>query len=310
VVLPSSESRRLDLYIAETLRLMRRSQIKARRLQASVNGKKAKYSHPVKAGDEIRLAWEDAPAHGIIPEDIPLNIVYEDERVIVVNKPQGLVVHPGAGNASGTLANALLWRLNQKRGGGVRPADGTRPFIVHRLDKDTSGLLIAAWDSEALSFLSDQFKAGTVRKTYAAIVKGRPERDEGFISSNIVRDRVNRKRFTVSDCSGRSAITHYRVVRTAGCCSLLKLRPKTGRTHQIRVHLRSIGHPIIGDPVYGPPAAFTAKLFRELEPPEMTLALHAKTLELVLPGAGPSRFVSALPHRFKKLLLFFGAGRL
>jgi 23S rRNA pseudouridine1911/1915/1917 synthase len=299
VDLPPSQNKRLDLYIAETLTLMRRSQIKARRLQAMVNGKTAKLSRLVKAGDALGLVWQDAPPSDIVPEYIPLDIVYEDGRVIVVNKPQGLVVHPGAGNPSGTLANALLWRLCRKQGGAAADAVGLlsgnpRPFIVHRLDKDTSGLLIAAWDSDALAFLSDQFKARTVRKTYAAIVKGRPARACGVISSNIVRDRNDRKRFTVSDNAGRSALTRYKVVRSAGGLSLLKIRPKTGRTHQIRVHLRSIGHPVIGDRLYGP--SVPARM------PSQTLALHSKTLEIVLPGGNRARFTTPLPPHFKEIM--------
>jgi 23S rRNA pseudouridine1911/1915/1917 synthase len=282
---------------------MRRSQIKTRRLQATVNGKTAKLSRLLKAGDTLSLVWQDAPPTDIIPEYIPLDIVYEDERVIVVNKPQGLVVHPGAGNPSGTLANALLWRLCQKHGGAAGDIAGIlsgnrRPFIVHRLDKDTSGLLIAAWDGDALAFLADQFRARTVRKTYAAIVKGRPARDRGVISSNIVRDRNDRKRFTVSDSAGRSAITRYRVVRSAGDFSLLKVSPKTGRTHQIRVHLRSIGHPVIGDRLYG----FSAGPSVSAGMPRPTLALHSKTLEIVLPGGGRTRFTTALPLRFKEIM--------
>jgi 23S rRNA pseudouridine1911/1915/1917 synthase len=272
---------------------MRRSQIKARRLLAEVNGKTVKRSRLVKTGDELYLSWEDAPPLDIVPQHIPLNIVYEDERVIVLNKQQGLVVHPGAGNSSGTLSNALMWRLNRKpRGGGSDAAAGPRPFIVHRLDKDTSGLMIAAWDCASLSFLADQFRARTVRKVYAAIVQGCPAERRGVISANIVRDRNNRKRFTVSEDSGKSALTYYRVVRSFSNCSLLYLRPKTGRTHQLRVHLRSIGHPVAGDPVYGG-AGF----------PEATLALHAKSLELVLPGSETrTRFVTKLPARFKELL--------
>jgi 23S rRNA pseudouridine1911/1915/1917 synthase len=302
VDLPPSQHKRLDLYIAETLGLMRRSQIKARRLQATVNGRTAKLSRLLKAGDALSLVWQDAPPPDIIPEYIPLDIVYEDARVIVVNKPQGLVVHPGAGNPNGTLANALLWRLCQKRGGRAGDAEknscllpgNQRPFIVHRLDKDTSGLLIAAWDGDALVFLSDQFRARTVRKTYAAIVNGCPARVCGVISSNIVRDRNDRKRFTVSDSTGKSALTRYRVVRSAGGISLLKIRPKTGRTHQIRVHLRSIGHPVIGDRLYGPSVPPGT--------PRPTLALHSKTLEIVLPDGTRTRFTTPLPPRFKEIL--------
>jgi 23S rRNA pseudouridine1911/1915/1917 synthase len=293
VDLPSGRVVRLDVYIAECLGLMRRSQVKARRLSATVNGKKVKRSRPVRTGDELRLSWEDIPPLDIIPQRIPLNIVYEDDRVIVVNKQQGLVVHPGAGNMSGTLANALMWRLNQKPRGDSASAAGLRPFIVHRLDKDTSGLLIAAWDCAALSFLADQFRARTVRKVYAAVVRGCPPERSGVISANIVRDRNNRKRFTVSEDSGRSALTYYKVVKNLDGCSLLRLRPKTGRTHQIRVHLRSIGHPIVGDPVYGQPYGR-----------QTTLALHAKSLELVLPGAEKrTRFVTKFPARFRELLV-------
>ncbi|MDR0663309.1 MAG: RluA family pseudouridine synthase [Spirochaetaceae bacterium] len=298
VDLPEGMSKRLDIYIAGHLRLMRRSQIKARRLSAEVNGKNVKISRLVRRGDRIHLCWEESPPLMLSPERIPLDIVYEDERVIVVNKAQGLVVHPGAGNAGGTLANALLWHISQRTGGLFDASDmpGTRPFIVHRLDKDTSGLLIAAWDAEALSFLADQFRARTVRKIYAAVVKGRPPLERGVIRANIVRDKRDRKRFTVSEDGGKSALTYYRVMRSAGDCSLLRLRPKTGRTHQLRVHLRSIGCPILGDPLYGGQGVYGG-----LTRP--TLALHAKSLELTLPsGKSRSRFVTKLPRRFKKLL--------
>ncbi|MDR2802857.1 MAG: RluA family pseudouridine synthase [Treponema sp.] len=288
----SAENARLDRYIAEGLRLMRRSQIKTRGMMAVVNGKSVKVSRLVKNGDELKLSWEDPPPCRLIPQNIPLNIVYEDSRVIVVNKPRGLVVHPGAGNMNGTLANALLWRLNQKKGVNVDFTGSLRPFIVHRLDKDTSGLIIAAWDSEALSFLADQFKARTVRKIYAAIVRGCPAERRGVISLNIVRDRKDRKRFTVSKDEGKSAVTYYRVVRGAADCSLLALRPKTGRTHQLRVHLRSMGHPIIGDPLYG----YSDKQ-------GAGLALHAKQLELILPDNKiRSCFRTKLPERFKAIM--------
>ncbi|MDR1147781.1 MAG: RluA family pseudouridine synthase [Spirochaetaceae bacterium] len=304
VELPFSEIKRLDIYIAENLRLMRRSQIKVRHLRAKVNGKPAKPSRIVKSGDDLLLSWSDCPPSGVIPENIPLNVLYEDERVIVLNKAQGMVVHPGAGNWSGTLAHALLWRLTEKVNSSAITGftDSSRPFIVHRLDKDTSGVIIAAWDAATLAFLADQFKAGTVRKVYAAIVKGCPVEKRGIISSNIVRDKHRRKLFTVSENTGKTAITHYRVIRTVGDCSLLSLRPKTGRTHQLRVHLRSIGHPIIGDPLYGRPIGGGGDA-NTLQP---SLALHAKMLEIVLPDGGkPSRFITKLPHRFKEILRQF-----
>jgi 23S rRNA pseudouridine1911/1915/1917 synthase len=304
VDLPLTEIKRLDIYIAENLRLMRRSQIKARHLLASVNGKTVKSSRAVKSGDDLRLSWDECPPSDIIPENIPLNVLYEDDHVIVLNKPQGMVVHPGAGNWSGTLAHALLWRLTERMKSGAINSFGEsfRPFIVHRLDKDTSGVIIAAWDAAALAFLADQFKARTARKVYAAIVKGCPAEEHGVISSNIVRDKHCRKRFTVSENAGKSAITYYRVIRTAGDCSLLSLRPKTGRTHQLRVHLRSIGHPIIGDPLYGRPVRGN----RAPSVLKASLALHAKTLEIVLPDdSKPTRFKTKLPQRFKEILRQF-----
>jgi 23S rRNA pseudouridine1911/1915/1917 synthase len=327
VDLPLCEIKRLDLYVAENLSLMRRSQVKARGMAAEVNGKTAKLSRMVKSGDEINLSWEELPPLHIIPENIPLKIVYEDERVIVLNKAQGMVVHPGAGNWSGTLANALLWRSTRKQ--SVRNAAGfhadfhdfhdfhaglydgfhgsfaQRPFIVHRLDKDTSGLIIAAWDADALAFLSAQFKERAARKVYAAIVTGCPSEKRGFISSNIARDRHDRKRFTVSDTSGKSALTYYRVIKTlgGGAAALLLLRPKTGRTHQLRVHLRSIGHPIAGDPLYG---VHQRGGGAALSP---SMALHAKTLDIVLPDRKTrSRFTTKLPARFKEIMLRFDGG--
>jgi 23S rRNA pseudouridine1911/1915/1917 synthase len=281
---------RLDRYIAEQLRLLRRSQIKSRALTAAINGKAVKISRPVKVGDCLELFWQDRPPSTIVPEPIPLDIVYEDSRVVVVNKAQGMVVHPGAGNSGGTLAAALL-----ARAGCLAPAPppsmlSARPFIVHRLDKDTSGLIIAAWDDEALAFLSAQFKERTVRKTYVAIVRGTPKESSGVISTYIARDTANRKRFTVTADRGKSAVTRYRVVRSFEGYSLLLLSPKTGRTHQLRVHLRHIGCPILGDPIYGT---------RDSRFPSATLMLHARRLEITLPGhSARSVFSSPLPERF------------
>jgi 23S rRNA pseudouridine1911/1915/1917 synthase len=281
---------RLDRYVSEILRLLSRSQIKARCLNAKINGKPVKLSRPVKHGDVLELHWEDEPALYLIPQDIPLNIVYEDERCVVVNKAQGMVVHPGAGNRQGTLANALCFR---RRRHDDNPAAGLRPGIVHRLDKETSGLIIAAYDDEAHAFLAQQFKDRGVIKKYAAIVQGTPKEKEGRIETFIARDPRDRKRFAVS-VSGKTAVTFYKVIKTLQNYSLVMLRPRTGRTHQIRVHLKHIGHPILGDPVYGSPD----KNF-----PNATLMLHSKTLAIVPPGETDRRvFSSALPERFTEII--------
>ncbi|MDR1909835.1 MAG: RluA family pseudouridine synthase [Spirochaetaceae bacterium] len=296
-------STRLDRYAAEYLKLLSRSQIKARGLEARINGRPVKVSRIVKPGDVLDLCWSNAPPAELIPEDLPLDIIYEDRRVIVVNKAQGMVVHPGAGNHSGTLANALLWRRLRRGGTGD---SGLRPGIVHRLDKDTSGVIIAAWDDGAHAFLARQFKERQVRKTYAALVRGAPPARRGSIESLIVRDSRNRKLFTAaplgSAAGGRRALTFYRLVRAWEDCSLLLLRPKTGRTHQIRVHLRRLGCPVLGDPLYGG-GSF----------PAATLMLHALRLRIAIPWGPPEagagkirRFAAPLPERFRALIRRLG----
>jgi 23S rRNA pseudouridine1911/1915/1917 synthase len=288
---------RLDRYVAEYLKLLSRSQIKARRLNASLNGKEVKVSRILKAGDKLELRWEDEPETELIPEDIPLDILYEDDRAVVVNKAQGMVVHPGAGNRRRTLANALLFRRQSRR--PISPGAGSaglRPGIVHRLDKDTSGVIIAAYDDEALAFLAGQFKSGAVRKSYAALVAGTPRESSGRIESRIARDPRDRKKFAPSfdQGKGKLSLTLYRVVRSWGSHSLLLVKPRTGRTHQIRVHLRSLGHPIVGDPLYGKP---------DPRFPGATLMLHAKSLAILLPDHGEMKtFRTSLPSRFREIM--------
>jgi 23S rRNA pseudouridine1911/1915/1917 synthase len=295
---------RLDRFIAEKLKLLTRSQVKTRRLIARINGKPVKISRIVQNGDYLELSWNEAEPSSLIPEDISLEALYEDNRVIVINKQQGLVVHPGAGNARGTVANALLYR--RLASGGIQAGKSFRPGIVHRLDKDTSGVLIAAYDDEALTFLSNQFKNRKTRKIYAALVQGIPQTASGVIEGNIARDSRNRKQFTVSPDKGKNARTRYKIIRswektpnTAGVygkpCALLLLKPKTGRTHQLRVHLRHIGHPILGDPIYG------------IADPHISLMLHAKSLSVILPGetggcTGMRTFKTPLPERFLTLM--------
>jgi 23S rRNA pseudouridine1911/1915/1917 synthase len=292
---------RLDRYIAENLCLLSRSQIKARELKAAVNGRETKISHAVKNGDALELSWKEAEPVNIIPENIPLDIMYEDERAVVLNKPQGMVVHPGAGNRRGTLANALYYRrLERNKLAEAQGQDpGLRPGIVHRLDKDTSGVMIAAYDDEALAFLAGQFSSRKAKKTYIAIARGVPTEKKGRIETFIARDPKDRKRFAVSP-RGRLAITRYAVIKTWPSHSLILLRPKTGRTHQLRVHLRYLGHPIAGDPLYG----FTDPLF-----PQASLMLHARSLAIMLPGEDEERlFKAPLPERFTAMIRRLNGG--
>jgi 23S rRNA pseudouridine1911/1915/1917 synthase len=282
---------RLDRYVSEILRLFSRSQIKARGLKAKINGKDVKLSRIVKNGDVLELSWEDTAPSYIIPQDISLDIIYEDERCVVINKDQGMVVHPGAGNKQGTMANALLFRrLNM--GNGTLTTD-MRPGIVHRLDKETSGVIIASYNDEAHSFLSSQFKLRKARKTYTAIVCGIPKEKTGRIETLIARDSRDRKRFAVST-NGKTALTFYKVVKCWQNHALVLLRPKTGRTHQLRVHMRYLGHPVLGDSVYG---------YEDKKFPDVRLMLHSKSLEITLPGETQARvFTSPVPQRFSTVM--------
>jgi 23S rRNA pseudouridine1911/1915/1917 synthase len=279
---------RLDSYIADTLRLFTRSQAKRRICKLLVNGKPAKLSKRVQQGDLLELEYLDAPQMELLPEAIPLDILFEDANVVVIRKPQGMVVHPAAGNWTGTLVNALLHHY-----GGLQerfPHEQARPGIVHRLDKDTSGIIIAAKDPESREFLAGQFRRRRVGKQYIAIVQGAPAEGEGLLDSRIARDRKHRKRFRVlrTGREGKRAITLYRVLKRKGGYALLSLRPRTGRTHQLRVQLASLGCPIVGDTLYGGKAGFP-------------LLLHAYRLRIRLPGERePRTFRDPLPDRFRE----------
>lgn len=284
------EGWRVDRFLAERLELFSRSQGKQRIVEVAVNGRAAKLSRRLRLGDRVLLSYRAPARSELQAEDIPLDVLYEDPAVIVIDKPQGLVVHPACGHQSGTLVNALLWRFAQLRAtfGEADP----RPGIVHRLDKDTSGVMIVAKDPATHEALAAQFKERRTRKLYVAIVHGAPRQSEGTVDTRIARDPRSRKRFAVSEGQGKQAVTHYRVLRRVGDCAVVLFHPRTGRTHQLRVHARHLGCPIVGDPVYG-----------RKKDDEWTLMLHAFRLRLVVPGQeGPRSFTAPLPPRFRSCL--------
>lgn len=212
-----------------------------------VNGAPVKANYKLAEGDRIVLVIPGAEPTEIVPEDIPLEIYYEDSDVIVVNKPRGMVVHPAPGHTSGTLVNALMFHCKDLSGinGELRPG------IVHRIDKDTSGLIMAAKNDKAHASLAAQLKAHTVTRKYFALVHGNVSHDQGTVDAPIGRDPHDRKMYTVIERNSKHAVTHFQVVERFGDYTLLELKLETGRTHQIRVHMKFIGHPLVGDPLYG-----------------------------------------------------------
>jgi len=294
---------RADIYVADCAGILSRSQLKARGAIIRVNGAIAKPSRPVKEGDSLEVAWTEEDSGAIEAEDLPLSILYQDKRVIVVDKAQGMVTHPGAGNRHGTLANAVAY-IALLAGPGAR-ASSSRGGIVHRLDKDTSGVIVAAFDLEAQVFLAEQFKERQVRKEYLAITKGIPSPATGRIANRLGRDKRNRKRFAAVPDGGKAAVTDYRVLSAWGNAAnkgveqgdgyaLVALRPKTGRTHQLRVHMLGLGTPILGDPIYGK---------KDGRFPAATLMLHAHKLKILLPGGeAPFLFSAPVPSRFTEMI--------
>ena len=307
-----SGSTRLDKYIA-TLSAdnfggtpMNRSRLKSSSSEILINGKTAKLAAKVKAGDTIDIQWEENVPENIEPENIPLEILYEDDNVCVVNKKQGMVTHPAAGNWTGTLVNALLfhWGREAIHQAAVEAQDAhtlarRRPGIIHRLDKDTSGVIITAKNRAAEEFLHDEFlHHNRIIKEYIAICCGRPKSLEGKIETQIIRDERNRKRFkAVTDTSeGKRAVTIYKCFATYGPFSLMRIRIKTGRTHQIRVHMKYLGCPVMGDPIYG-------NYLKGSPFQSATLMLHAYLLKIRLPGQKERvTFKASVPLRFKKVL--------
>lgn len=290
-------SLRLDKYVSERTS-MNRSQLKSGLLNLCVNGKKVKVSFKVRSGDRISFDWEETVPIDITPEDLPLDILYEDDRVCVINKSQGMVVHPAAGNWSGTLVNALLWHWGRSAIDTDKATEGTvRPGIVHRLDKDTSGIIITAKNRQSEEWLSSQFRNHkSLKKEYIAICMGRPPQNKGKIVTQLVRDPRNRKRFKAVENSseGKTAITYYKCIACYGDYSLMRLRILTGRTHQIRVHMKYLNCPVLGDSLYSKPD----KLF-----PKASLMLHARRLKICLPGEKKiTQFDAPTPERFLEIL--------
>ncbi|ETT57302.1 RluA family pseudouridine synthase [Paenibacillus sp. FSL H8-0457] len=283
---------RIDKYITENLgEDVSRSQVQLWIADGnvSVNDGPIKSNYKVSQGDRIVLKVPEPSAVEIIPEDIPLEIAFEDGDVIVVNKPRGMVVHPAPGHSSGTLVNALMFHCKDLSGinGELRPG------IVHRIDKDTTGLIMAAKNDKAHASLAAQLKEHSVNRRYLALVHGNISHDQGTIDAPIGRDAQDRKLYTVTDRNSKHAVTHFTVVERFGDYSLLELKLETGRTHQIRVHMKYIGHPLVGDPVYGKSKGI--KLNGQ--------ALHAAVLGFVHPSTGEYKEFSApMPSDMKELL--------
>lgn len=289
------EKKRLDLFLTEVQTEITRSYVK--KLidggHAVVNGTPAKPNTRLKTGDHVEWSIPDPEPLEIAAESIPLDVIFEDACMIVVNKPPGMVVHPAPGHHSGTLVNALLAHCQDLKGiGGVE-----RPGIVHRLDKDTSGLVMAAKTETAFAGLAKQFKDRDIKKVYLALVKGQLAQRQGTIDTTIGRHPHHRKKMSAGHARGRTAQTRYEVIEQFDRFAYLRVLPRTGRTHQIRVHLASIGHPILGDKLYGgTQGSRLPKIARQ--------ALHAHHLELTHPVSGQLiSFEAPLPDDMASLRL-------
>ena len=255
--------------------------------KVTVNGKSAKKSNKVMAGNEVSVEVPELSEPEALPENIPLDIVYEDDDLLVVNKPKGMVVHPAPGNPDGTLVNALLYHCK----GSLSGINGVmRPGIVHRIDKDTSGLLIVAKNDAAHRSLAEQIKEHSFTREYRAVVYGNLKQDSGTVNAPIGRDPKNRQRMAIVYVNSKPAVTHYEVLERFEGFTYIKCRLETGRTHQIRVHMASLGHPIAGDPVYGPKKVIT-KLQGQCLHAGLIGFIHPKTKKYL-------EFTSEVPEYF------------
>lgn len=294
VVLPEQEGKRIDAFVCEQLDGITRSMVQNWIEQGHItlaSGKATKKNYKVSAGDEVIVQVPEPQSVQIEPENIPIDIVYEDDDIIVVNKARGMVVHPAVGNWNGTLVNALMYHCGDRLSG----INGEiRPGIVHRIDKDTSGLLVVAKNDLAHQSLAEQIACHSAAREYQAIVVGAPREDEGTIDQPLGRHKTDRKKMAIVP-DGRHAVTHYHVLERFRGYSLMAFQLETGRTHQIRVHMASIGHPIIGDPLYG----LKKDRFSNLD----GQCLHAWRLSLDHPRTGERMvFEAPLPAYFTEIL--------
>ncbi len=309
---PGQAILRVDKFLGNRLEHTSRSRIQgaANAGNILVNDQVVKPNYRVKPGDVVSVVLPHPPRKiELTPENIPLDIVYEDEDVVVVNKPPGMVVHPGYGNNSGTLVNALLYHLRDQ---ALFQSGDERPGLVHRIDKNTSGLLVVAKNELAVNKLGSQFFHKTTQRTYHALVWGDMKDGEGTIRGHIGRNPRNRKQMHVfpGGDQGKEAVTHYRVLERLGYVNLVECRLETGRTHQIRVHFQSILHPLFNDPEYGGDRIIRGTTFTkykqfvqncfQLLPGQ---ALHARTLGFIHPGTGEEMLFDArLPEGFSEVL--------
>ncbi|HOJ49573.1 MAG TPA: RluA family pseudouridine synthase [Spirochaetota bacterium] len=280
-----NNSKRIDVLLAELIGISRTT-VKKFEENILVNGKRVKTSYKIKKGDNIDFKYkEEIECNNINPQDIPIEIVYEDEYILVVNKPYGMVTHPAKGHKENTLLNAVFWKIKEK--------ESDRPGIVHRLDKDTSGLIIVAKTKKAQEILIKNFKKRRINKIYYALVEGHLTTTKGLINLPIGRDKKNRFKFKVTE-EGKEAITLYKVIKEYKNASLLAIKIKTGRTHQIRVHLSHIGNPVVGDKIYG-------KKFKNFD-----MCLVAKKLGFTHPITEKYIKLSIeIPEHMKRVMLQF-----
>ena len=310
---PGQELLRIDKFLFDRLPKVSRNRIQnaARAGNILVNGKEIKPNYKVRPQDEITIVLPyPEREYELVPEDIPLNIVYEDDTLMVLNKPAGLVTHPGHGNYTGTLVHGIAYHVNNLP--GKENMDGTRPGLVHRLDKNTSGLMVIAKTEYAMSHLAKQFFDRTSSRRYQAIVWGDPEELEGTVTGHIGRSLKNRKVMSVFPDGefGKHAVTHYKVLRSFGYVSLVECKLETGRTHQIRAHMSHIKHPLFNDPEYGGDRILKGTTFTKYRQfiencfqvcPRH--ALHAKTLGFTHPETKEfMEFDSELPEDMANLL--------